>query len=418
MRRLHHLALLATVALAPTWLAVGAGEAPAPRIASARAPFGVSANGEYLIQFTSRAAQRSLATAHLRTEGVTLEPVAPSLFISLAEMTPEEAQATAALPGVVGVDPNDTLHATDTQPTPPWGLDRSDQADLPLDNSFTFPASAGSGTTIYVIDSGINAAHTEFAGRLAPGYDGVQDGWGTDDCFGHGTHVAGIAAGTTYGFAKAATIVPVRVLDCSGQASLADVIGGIDWVIEHHSSGRAVANMSIGGDTVYLTLDNAIDRLIADGVAVAVAAGNDSGADACMLSPARAPAALTVGATTILDSRSSFSNIGSCVDLFAPGSNIVSAWKGTPTASSVKSGTSMATPLVAGALAVLWTQHPTLSALQVQSLLLASATRGRLTDVGTGSPNLLLFLSPPLLTVVGTAGQTLPAQRCSVDPAC
>jgi len=410
--------MLASAALAPAWLAIGAGEAPAPRIASARARVHVSAEGEYLIQFSSRAAQRSLATAHLRSEGVALEPVAPSLFISLAEMTPGEAEAAAALPGVVGVDPNDVLHATDTQPAPPWGLDRSDQADLPLDNGFTYPASAGSGTTIYVIDSGINAAHTEFAGRVTPGYDGVQDGWGTDDCFGHGTHVAGTAAGTTYGFAKAATIVPVRVLDCGGLASLDGVIRGIDWVVANHVSGRAVANLSIGGDTGYPTLDHAINGLIADGVAVAVAAGNGSGADACTLSPARAPAALTVGATTELDARSSFSNIGSCIDLFAPGSNIRSAWIGTPTATSVKSGTSMATPLVAGALAVLWTQHPTLSALQVQSLLVTSATRNRLTGVGTGSPNLLLYLSPPLSTVLSAAGRTLPAQRCSVDPGC
>ncbi len=419
MRRVHHLALLAFAALAPTWLAISAGEGPAPRIASARAPIEVSANGEYLIQFSSRAAQRSLATAQLRTEGVALESVAPSLFISLATLTPEEAAATASTPGVVAVDPNGVLSAADDQPAPPWGLDRSDQSDLPLDNSFTYPASAGSGTTVYIIDSGINSVHTEFTGRLAAGYDGVQDGRGTDDCYGHGTHVAGTAAGTTYGFAKAATIVPVRVLDCSGNASLADVIGGIDWVIAHHISGRAVANMSIGGDTVYLTLDNAIDRLIADGVAVAVAAGNNSSANACTLSPARAPAALTVGATTILDSRSSFSNIGSCVDLFAPGSNIVSAWKGTPTATNVLSGTSMATPHVAGALAVLWTEHPALNAAQVQSLLVASATRDRLTNVGTGSPNLVLFMSPPLPLVIGAASNgTMPAQRCAIDPDC
>jgi len=417
MRRSHHVALLALAALAPAWFTFSAGPTTVPRIASASAPFAVSANGEYLIQFTPRAAQRSLATTQLRREGVSLDSVAPSLFISLATMTAEEAAATAATPGVVAVDPNDELYAAAIQPNPPWGLDRSDQTDLPLDGSLTYSDSAGADTTMYIIDSGINSAHTEFAGRLAPGYADLQDGRGTNDCFGHGTHVAGIAAGTTYGFAKLATVVPVRVLDCFGDTSLAGLIRGINWVINDHVSGRAVANLSIGGPVVYQTIDNAIAALVADGVAVAVAAGN-KGANACNSSPARAAAALTVGATTDQDARSGFSNIGPCVDIFAPGSNITSAWFRSATDIGLSSGTSMAAPHVAGALAVLWSDNPGLTAAEVQQLLVAQATPNRLSNVGTGSPNLLLHLSLPLRSVSGGGAALSPAQRCAITQTC
>lgn len=418
MRPAHHVTLLALAALATASFTLVAAQSPSPRIVAAPVPFTVSTNGEYLIQFTPRAAQRSQATEQLRDDGVSLEAIAPRLFVSLATMTPEEATLAAAEPGVVAIDPNAGLYAATTQPSPPWGLDRSDQTEPLLDSSFTYSDTAGAGITLYLIDSGINSAHDEFVGRIAAGYDDVQDGNGTNDCFGHGTHVAGIAAGTTYGFAKLATIVPVRVLQCDGRTSLASVLRGINWVIDNHTSGRAVATMSIGGDAGFITLDNAIAALVADGVAVAVAAGNGNGANACNTSPARSPTALTVGATTDRDAAASFSNIGPCLELFAPGSNIASAWTGSPTATAIRSGTSMAAPHVAGALAVLWSDHPALSAAQVQSLLLATAVQNRLTGIGTGSPNLLLHITPAILTLEGSADADWLAKRCAFSPVC
>ncbi len=350
--------------------------------------------------------------------GIELTRIAVNLPISLATLTPEEAAAVANTPGVVAVSPNSEFRATSTQPSPPsWGLDRSDQTDLPLDQSYSYSTAAGAGTTIYIIDSGINAAHVEFTGRLLPGVVDPSLSGGIGDCFGHGTHVAGTAAGTTVGVAKLATIVPVRVLDCLGNGTASAVIRGIDWVITNHTGGRAVANLSLGGignDAV----DRAIEALINDGVAVAVAAGNGNGQDACNNTPARVDGALTVGATTDQDARSTFSDVGSCLDLFAPGSSIVSAWFGSPTITKAVSGTSMASPHVAGALAVLWTDNPGLTATQVQQLLVATATPGRLTNIGNNSPNLLLYLEPPLAAIASSADGGAPAERCAFSPAC
>ncbi|MGB8862052.1 MAG: S8 family peptidase, partial [Ilumatobacteraceae bacterium] len=276
-------------------------------------------------------------------------------------------------------------------------------------------------------------------GRLAPGAYAINDGRGTEDCAGHGTHVAGLAAGATYGVAKAATIVPVRVLNCAGNGSEAGVLASIDWVIDQHVSGPAVANLSIGGGSNPL-IDDAVTALVDDGIAVALAAGN-AGQNACFTSPARAAAPLTVGASTITDGRALFSNYGPCLDLFAPGEDIRSAWIGSPTAANTISGTSMASPHVAGALAVLWADNPSLSAVQVQQLLLSEATPNKLTDTGPGSPNSLLHLAGPgggggggtttttttptppppetvTLLLAGPAGALQPAQRCSTDPSC
>jgi subtilisin family serine protease len=246
---------------------------------------------------------------------------------------------------------------------------------------------------VYIVDTGIYAAHTDFTGRLGAGFTAINDGNGTNDCNGHGTHVAGTSAGTTYGIAKSATLIPVRVLGCTGSGTTAGVIAGLDWIVGHHIAGTpAVANMSLGGGAS-AALDTAVQNVINDGVVMAVAAGND-GLNACNYSPARAANAITVGSTTSTDARSTFSNTGTCVDIFAPGSSITSSWIGSSTAITSISGTSMASPHVAGVAAVLLGRYPTSTTTEIASMLRTSATPNVVTSAGTGSPNFLLYLDP------------------------
>jgi len=296
-------------------------------------------------------------------------------------------------PNVLSVELDQPMFALDTQtPTPSWGLDRTDQRALPLSNSFTASA-YGAGVDVYVVDTGVSTTHTDFSGRLRSGFSAINDGRGSNDCNGHGTHVAGTAAGTTYGVAKAASIIPVRVLDCAGSGSNTGVIAGLDWIIANHSAGvAAVANMSLGGGAS-LALDTAVQNAINDGVVMAVAAGN-SNANACNYSPARAPNAITVGATARTDVRASYSNFGSCLDIFAPGTSITSAWINSSTAINTISGTSMASPHVAGVAAALLSANPTLSPADISSMLRSSATPNVVSTAGTGSPNYLLYLDP------------------------
>lgn len=300
-----------------------------------------------------------------------------------------------ALPGVASVEKDDVVTATATQtPTPSWGLDRVDQRALPLNNSFTYTAQ-GAVVKAYIIDTGIQRNHTDFGGRAIFGFDSV-DGTGLlQDCNGHGTHVSGTVGGTKYGIAKAVTLVAVRVLDCAGSGLNSGVIAGVDWVTGNHAAGApAVANMSLGGG-VSDALDNAVKGAIADGVTFALAAGNDSGASACNGSPGRTAEALTVGATDFNDARASYSNIGTCVDLFAPGSSITSSWMSatSTTATNTISGTSMATPHVAGVAALYLSTSPGATPAQVAAQLTSTATAGAVTSAGTGSPNRLLFTS-------------------------
>ncbi|WP_322938167.1 S8 family peptidase [Nocardioides bizhenqiangii] len=303
-----------------------------------------------------------------------------------AKLPDRAVQALRANPAVAYIEADRRVSIDGDQAGATWGLDRVDQRNLPLNSNYHYDAT-GSGVKAYIIDTGVLTTHSEFTGRTAAGYSAI--GGTPTDCNGHGTHVAGTVGGTTYGVAKAVTIIPVRVLDCSGNGTDSGVIAGIDWVTSHHTSGPAVANMSLGGG-VSTALDTAVANSINDGVFYAVAAGNDYGANACNGSPSRVAAAVTVGSTTSTDARSDFSNIGSCLDIFAPGSSIKSAWYTSSTATNTISGTSMATPHVAGAAALYLQAHAAASPSSVSTWLTSNATTGKVTNPGTGSPNRLL----------------------------
>lgn len=275
------------------------------------------------------------------------------------------------------------------QSAPTWGLNRIDQRDLPLDTKYSYN-SEGQSIDVYVIDTGILSLHNEFTGRFKAGSNFVKDSRGTEDCNGHGTHVAGTIAGTRYGVAKKASVIPVRVLNCRGSGSNSDIIAGIDWIIERNNISTSIANLSLGGATSNL-LDQAVNKLIADGVNVVVAAGNSS-ANACNYSPARVPNAITVAASNGSDQLASFSNFGSCVDIIAPGEKITSAWissrKCPSNCINTISGTSMAAPHVAGAVARL------LSANKSANSVLVNASDGKVSGLPSGTPNKLLYLDP------------------------
>ncbi|MFD7687672.1 S8 family peptidase [Streptomyces sp. NPDC059781] len=309
-----------------------------------------------------------------------------------ATLSATAARRLAADPAVASVEQNQRVSAADTtQSNAPWGLDRIDQASLPLSGTYTYPDSAGSGVTAYVIDTGVRITHQQISGRASYGYDAVDGDTTASDGNGHGTHVATTIAGSTYGVAKKAKIVAVRVLDNNGSGTTAGVIAGIDWVTKNHS-GPSVANLSLGGGAS-TTLDTAVRNSVASGVTYAVAAGN-SGANASSYSPARVTEAITVGATTSTDARASYSNYGSVLDVFAPGSSITAGWHTGDTATNTISGTSMATPHVAGAAAVHLAGHTSATPAQVASALVNGATTGKVTGPGSGSPNRLLRLVP------------------------
>lgn len=290
-------------------------------------------------------------------------------------------------PRVAYVEEDGLVWASATQSGATWGLDRIDQRNLPLSGTYTYDTTA-TNVRVYVIDTGIRAAHSDFGGRVLAGYTAISDGRGTEDCSGHGTHVAGTVGGATWGVAKGVRLVPVRVLDCQGSGTNSGVIAGVDWVTANRVK-PAVANMSLGGG-ISTALDNAVTNSINAGVFYAVAAGNEN-QNACNSSPARVAAAMTVGATTNTDARASFSNWGTCLDIFAPGNSITSAWYTSNTATNSISGTSMASPHVAGVGALYLANNPTATPAQVKAALIDNATPNKVTSPGTGSPNRLLY---------------------------
>jgi subtilisin family serine protease len=310
-----------------------------------------------------------------------------------AAMSSAKAKALAADPRVAYVEQNSTVRVNDTQPNATWGLDRIDQRDLPLSKTYTYDTSA-SNVNAYIIDTGIRTSHSEFGGRASVGTDTVGGGQNGQDCQGHGTHVAGTVGGRNHGVAKSVNLIAVRVLDCDGSGTTAGVIAGVDWVTAN-ARKPAVANMSLGG-SASASLDDAVKKSIASGVSYSVAAGNGLPilgipANACNYSPARVPEAITVGATDSSDRRASFSNYGTCLDLFAPGVDITSAWKDNDTATSTISGTSMAAPHTAGAAALYLSSHPTATPAQVRDALVTGATSGKVVNPMWGSPNKLLY---------------------------
>ncbi|MFI6550594.1 S8 family peptidase [Streptomyces prunicolor] len=385
----------ATAALVGGLTALPAQAAPATgTVLAAGSPTAV--DGSYIVTLkksaglkASSAAGKGLVKEYggtvTKTFGTVLNGYAASLSAT-------EAKRLAADPAVAAVEQNQRVHLTDTtQSSAPWGLDRIDQAALPLSGTYTYPDSAGSGVTVYVIDTGVRITHTQISGRAAYGYDAVDGDTTASDGNGHGTHVATTIAGSTYGVAKKANIVAVRVLDNSGSGTTAGVIAGIDWVTSNHTS-PAVANMSLGG-SASTSLDTAVANSISSGVTYAVAAGN-SAANASSYSPARVSTAITVGATTSTDAKASYSNYGSILDIFAPGSSILAGYNTSDTATATLSGTSMATPHVAGAAAVYLSGHTSSTPAQVATALVNGATSGVVTSAGTGSPNKLLKLVP------------------------
>jgi subtilisin family serine protease len=304
------------------------------------------------------------------------------------------AAVLSRLPGVESVERDGVVTATTTQSNATWGLDRIDQRSLPLSSTYSY-ANTGAGVKAYIIDTGIKTSHVDFGGRAIDGYDSIDGSLPAADCNGHGTHVSGTVGGSTYGVAKGVTLVAVRVLNCSGSGTWSGVIAGIDWIIGNHPAGApAVANMSLGG-SASSTVDDAVRRLVADGVATAVAAGNGNwigiAQNACNSSPARVAEAMTVSATDRNDRKASWANYGSCVDWFAPGVSITSDWSTTTTATNTISGTSMATPHTTGVAALYLQGNPGASPAQVASALSANATNGVVLSAGSNSPNKLLY---------------------------
>jgi subtilisin family serine protease len=361
-------------------------------------PYGASLpiQGQYIVVFKQNVSNPTALSAQLEAQAgaQVLHRYQHAIKGFSARMSAQAAEALARNPSVDFVEQDATVSLSEVRIDPPltqtpatWGLDRIDQSSRTLNNQYTYRYS-GSGIYAFIIDTGILAGHGEFGARRVSGFSAFADATGDSDCNGHGTHVAGTVGGNAYGVAKGVTLVPVRVLGCTGSGSLSGVVSGVDWVAGQTTMRPAVANMSLGSG-FSSSVNTAVAGAVTAGVTMVVAAGNDN-QNACNYSPASTPSAITVGSTTNTDARSSFSNFGSCVDIFAPGSSITSAWHTSTTAINTISGTSMASPHVAGAAVLRLAANPTATPVQVAAAVINSAVSGVVTSAGTGSPNLLL----------------------------
>jgi subtilisin family serine protease len=385
-------AMLAALALAFT-----ACDAPEPTaLPQDEAQLSVQAAGDvlpgrFIVTLHPDASPDAVASAH----GVSPDFVYRHALNGFAgEISAAARSGLMADARVLRIEPDRVMEAWGVQTNATWGLDRIDQRALPLDGKYNYDQT-GDGVTAYIIDTGILLGHQEFSGRLIGGFDAITSGGTANDCNGHGTHVAGTVGGTVYGVAKAVKLSPVRVLNCSGSGTTSGVIAGVDWVTENHIK-PAVANMSLGGGASE-ALDAAVRNSIAAGVTYAVAAGNGNMGGvqqpACNYSPARVRQALTVGATTNTDTKASWSNYGECVDLFAPGVSITSAWHTSSTATHTISGTSMASPHVAGVAALYLETNPTASAATVFAAVYDATTKSIVSNSSTAKNHLLYSLA-------------------------